>query len=165
MSETKMCACGSPDGTNQECERCSLIHLRGQVADLKVENVRLRKIMCYVPAKIAIKAKEAAGFGNVITLAEMTEECDHEWEVDATGVVASRDLGRIRSSAEIDRNHCKSMADHYCSVDKNQAKWHYWIGCKQICDDVIAQIDAELLPKPKIENVHPYDSHEPRDYA
>jgi len=81
MIETKMCACGNRDGTNPECERCSLIHLREQVADLKVENVRLRKIMCYVPAKIAIKAKEAAGFGNVITLAEMTEECDHEWEV------------------------------------------------------------------------------------
>jgi len=77
----------------------------------------------------------------------------------------SLSLGRIRSSVQIDRIHCKSMANHYAKVDKNNEKWHYWYGRKQVCDEVIAQIDAELLPKPKIENVHPYDSHEPRDYA
>lgn len=57
-----------------------VIRLRSQVADLKTENVRLRKILCHVPGRVAMKAKEDAGFGTVITLAEMTEECDHEWE-------------------------------------------------------------------------------------
>lgn len=58
-----------------------VIRLREQVADLKAENVRLRKILAHVPGRVAMKAKEDAGFGNVITLAEMTEECDHELEV------------------------------------------------------------------------------------
>lgn len=58
-----------------------VIRLRSQVAELKTENVRLRKILAHVPGRVAIKAKEDAGFATVITLAEMTEECDHEWEV------------------------------------------------------------------------------------
>ena len=55
--------------------------LRSEVADLKKENVILRKILSHVPSKVAIKAKEDSGFGSVITIAAITEECDHEWEV------------------------------------------------------------------------------------
>jgi hypothetical protein len=34
------------------------------------ENTRLRKIMAHVPARVAIKAKEDAGFANTIRTAE-----------------------------------------------------------------------------------------------
>lgn len=76
----------------------------------------------------------------------------------------SASLCRVRSSVEMDRKHCESMAKHYANVDKNNEKWHYWYGRKQVCDEVIAQIDAELSPAPIEPEPHPYDSHEPRDY-
>lgn len=51
--------------------------LQSEIANLKTENVRLRKILAHVPGRVAIKAKEEAGFANKITLSEVTAE----WEV------------------------------------------------------------------------------------
>lgn len=41
-------------------------HIDAETADLRAKVERLRKILSHVPAKVAIKAKEDAGFGEEI---------------------------------------------------------------------------------------------------
>lgn len=53
-------------------------------------------------------------------------------------------MQRVRNATDIERRHCESMANHYATVGKDNAKWHYWYGRKQVCDEVIAQMDAAM---------------------
>ena len=52
-----------------------------EIESLEAENARLRKILAHVPGLVAIKAREAAGYGVKLKPLEIVEECDHEWEI------------------------------------------------------------------------------------
>jgi hypothetical protein len=92
----------------------------------------------------------------------MNEPKDKTGNSDSSNCSSS--VRRILGLFVVERKHCDAMASHYANVDKNNEKWHFWYGRKQVCDEVIAAMRAELEPPPKKDEPHPYDSHSPRQY-
>jgi predicted ATPase with chaperone activity len=54
MSE--MCACGNPEGTNEECERCALLRMGGVLARL---SMRLADRLDELGEEVFLTAEEA----------------------------------------------------------------------------------------------------------
>ena len=130
---SSVCACGYPDGTNWECERCILI------SQTKSMEKRISGLEFGIGThKDRIRAQ--------VECIECLKS-DYTKSLDALGAI-NKHIASAKDSIQRSVEYSLMMRDAYANangdLDKT-AQWHYWMGRMQAQNEILVQwIDPEM---------------------
>lgn len=140
---TATCVICGGNGQSQNIPdlRADLAAARAEVERLKGENLKLRKIASFVPARIYIKAKQDSGFGTLVKpMNEAGESLDGELEANEEVLRLQLDRDRLLAGIEALEKEWRQHAPDPAVMDSKGD----WVrrGIKMGCCDCADRLKA-----------------------